>query len=190
MDNYRNIEICKVLENKLLETAQAKNILGEQFLIVEELDEVWDKCAAEYMADAIPEIPNYPTVAIAWACYFGIGAAALWEIDWNQYKDNPNLYLLIRDKRGFDYMDEYVTEELLISKGEEHNTLEVKSDLFTQIIADFSNVALNLFRKEGIEPQSRDAFYLFADFTKLFFRLGVSLQLHRLGYKYQKVQFS
>jgi hypothetical protein len=50
-----------------------------------------------------------------------------------------------------------------------------------------ANTAQTMIRKEGIEPQSVMAFHLFARVVKVFFRLGVSLELRRMGYKYVKV---
>ena len=44
-----------------------------------------------------------------------------------------------------------------------------------------------MIRKENIEPQSPDAFYVFARSVKVLFKVGVSIALKRLGYKYQKV---
>jgi len=44
-----------------------------------------------------------------------------------------------------------------------------------------------MIRKEGIEPQSPDAFYVFARSVKVLFKIGVSVALKRLGYKYEKV---
>jgi hypothetical protein len=47
-----------------------------------------------------------------------------------------------------------------------------------------------MIRKEGIEPQSVMAFHLFARVVKVFFELGVSLELHHRGYKYVKVNLN
>jgi hypothetical protein len=44
-----------------------------------------------------------------------------------------------------------------------------------------------MIRKEGIEPQSVMAFHLFARVAKVFYRLGVSLELRHRGYKYVKM---
>lgn len=174
---------CENLKNRLLALCTAKGILQNQLLVVEDLDEKWRISAPQYMADAVPEIKDYPTVAIAWACYYGMGAAALWDAAWDSCKDIEDLYTYIRDKRGFDLMDEYVTEELL-------GLDNVNAKQLSNFIGDCSTLALTLLRKEGIEPQSIEAFHLFAKTTQIFFQMGVSIELHRMGYKYEKITFN
>lgn len=179
----KNGYLVKVLEEHLTTLCTSKGVLDGDLYIVEELEDVWTKCAPEYMVDAVPEIAKYPTVAIAWAAYFGLGIASLWDANWDTHKESENLYKFIRDKRGFDCMDEYVTEELVATDAKD-------GKLLADLIGDCSTLALTLIRKENIEAQSVEAFYLFADFTKVFFKLGVSLELYRLGYKYQKMIFN
>lgn len=179
MTDYTS-EYAEILQKQLIEICTAKGLLGGTFLTVEELDEVWDKNAPEYLADAVKEVVCYPTVAIAWACYFGMGAGSVWDAAWNTYKELPQLYLFFRDKRGFDCLDEYISEELLgLDAGAAQKQAEAIGDCSTQ--------ALSLLRKEQIEPQSVEAYRIFALTAQIFFKLGVSLELHRMGYKYEKV---
>lgn len=175
-------------KEQLISICTQRGMLGGEFYIVDELAAKWKESAPQYMADAIPEIKDYPTVAIAWACYFGIGSASLWDLAWEQTKDIPDLYLYMRSKRGFDNMDEYVMEELSGLKEDSQDPEERKKvKALTSTIQDCAQMALTLIRKEGIEPQSKEAFYLFRNVTEVFFFLGVSLELYRLGYKYEKV---
>lgn len=174
------MEVIESLQKRIIDLCTSKKVLDGELFLVEELDEVWKKDAPEYMVNAVPEVKEFPNVAIAWACYFGLGVASLWDVDWDSFKDK-DLYIMIRDKRGFDLMDEYVTQELLGC--DEQDGLKL-----SELIGECSDIALTVIRKEDIEPQSTEAFYLFADITKLFFRLGVSLELYRMGYKYHKVQ--
>ena len=117
-----------------------------------------------------------------WACYVGMGAAVLWDKSWGDYKDVEDWYTLMAKPRGFDCLDEYVIECLVGYKldSEENKKLEAA-------IRKAANTAQTMIRKEGIEPQSVMAFHLFARVVKVFFRLGVSLELRRMGYKYVKV---
>ena len=34
------------------------------------------------LADAVPQIAEYPTVSVAWATYLGMAVAKLWDEDW------------------------------------------------------------------------------------------------------------
>ena len=156
--------------------------LAGQLLEVEELNEKWRTSAPSYMADAVPEIAKYPLVAIAWAMYLGMGAATLWDKEWNRYKDVDDLHALMTEPRGFDCMDEYITEILLcLPLG------SAEAEKLEDMVRSTAEAAQLLIRKEGIEAQSVMAFHIFARTTKVMFECGVAVQLKRLGYNYVKV---
>ena len=60
----------------------------------------------------------------------------------------------------------------------------------TNLIQACAEMALTLMKKEGIEPQSIEAFHMFAKTTEVMFRIGVSIALSMLGYKYEKVDMN
>ena len=156
--------------------------LEGQLLEVEELGEKWRSSAPSYMADAVPEIAKYPLVAIAWAMYLGMGAATLWDKEWNRYKDIEDLHRLMTEPRGFDCMDEYITEILLcLPLG------SAEAERLEDMVRSTAEAAQLLIRKEGIEAQSVMAFHIFARTTKVMFECGVAVALKRLGYNYVKV---
>ena len=156
--------------------------LEGQLLEVEELNEKWRSSAPSYMADAVPEIAKYPLVAIAWAMYLGMGAATLWDKEWNRYKDIEDFQKLMTEPRGFDCMDEYITEILLcLPLG------SAEAERLEDMVRSSAEAAQLLIRKEGIEAQSGMAFHIFARTTKGMFECGVAVQLKRLGYSYVKV---
>lgn len=156
--------------------------LEGRFLEVEELNEKWRSSAPSYMAHAVPEIAKYPLVAIAWAMYEGMGMAVLWDKEWNRYESMEDFHTMFCEPRGFDEMDEYITEILLcLPLGSEG------AEKLENLIRSTAERALTLIRKEQIEAQSVMAFHLFARTTKVMFEAGVSVQLHRLGYNYVKV---
>lgn len=181
--NNRIDQFKSKLTESLIEKCSSFGVLGTQLLEVEELDEKWEGIAPEYMMDSVPQFNEYPSVAIAWAGYIGMAIASMWDTDWNAYKDKKELYILLRDPRGFDEMDEYIIEEVL--------DLDLNSNE-NQIIESTwrscAHTAMSLMRNEQIEPQSTDAFYIFAAATNVMFQLGVALELYRLGYKYEKVK--
>ena len=156
--------------------------LEGQLLEVEELNEKWRSSAPSYMADAVPEIAKYPLVAIAWAMYLGMGAATLWDKEWNRYKDIDDFHALMTEPRGFDCMDEYITEILLcLPLG------STEAEKLEDMVRSTAEAAQLLIRKEGIEAQSVMAFHIFARTTKVMFECGVAVALKRLGYSYVKV---
>ena len=173
------------LEKTLVDQCTADALLDGKMLEVEELDEKWRTSAPEYMVDAVPQIAEYPSAAIAWACYVGMGAAVLWDKSWGEYKDLEDWYTLMSKPRGFDALDEYVVECLVGYRLDSEDNKKLES-----AIRKCAHTAQTMIRKEGIEPQSVMAFHLFARVVKVFFRLGVSLELRHRGYKYVKVNLN
>ena len=173
------------LEKTLVDQCTADALLDGKMLEVEELDEKWRTSAPEYMVDAVPQIAEYPSAAIAWACYVGMGAAVLWDKSWGEYKDVEDWYTLMSKPRGFDALDEYVVECLGGYRLDSEDNKKRES-----AIRKCAHTAQTMTRKEGIEPQSVMAFHLFARVVKVFFRLGVALELRHRGYKYLKVNLN
>ena len=178
LQNYE-LKVTKLL----IEKAGQYKLLEGNLLQSEDLTHTWDKIAPHYLADAIPQIAEYPSVAFAWAAYVGMACAAFWDEDWQFYSHIDNLYTYIRDKRGFDYMDEYICEEILKLTQQGTETIE-------NCLRTCARTATDLIRKEDLEPQSKTAFHAFARSTKAFFNIGVSIELKRRGYKYAKVDLN
>ena len=94
----------------------------------------------------------------------------------------------MRDKRGFDYMDEFVTEELIGIKLNSTKKRDIDDAAsLTGCIQECADLALTMIRRQGIEPQSTEAFYMYAAVEKLMFEIGVSMQMYRMGYRYEKM---
>ena len=170
------------LRKTLIDFLTKENMMEGQILEVEELNEKWKSSAPSYMVDAVPEIVKYPLVAIAWAMYQGMGIAVLWDKEWNRYESVEDFHKMFCEPRGFDCMDEYITEILLC-----HPLGSPEAEKIENLIRSTAERALSLIRKEHIEPQSVMAFHVFARTTKVMFELGVSVQLKRMGYSYVKV---
>ncbi len=186
MDN-KNVEFYKQYEerltNVLVELCTSKGFLAGQLYMIDELDEKWNELAPHYMVDAVAEVNDYPAVAIAWSAYLGMGVAAIWDTVWSEYSDIENLYDTFRAPRGFDEMDEYVIEEML--------SLELDSTMaksIEELFRSCSSLAISMIRKEECEPQTSAAFYMLASTVKVFFKIGVAIELKLLGYKYEKVE--
>ena len=63
------------MRKHLLQTATSKGALDGKLLESDDLKDFWSRIEANYMADAVPQIASYPTVAVAWATYLGMAAA-------------------------------------------------------------------------------------------------------------------
>jgi hypothetical protein len=170
------------LRKSLTERLSQTKWLDGRFLEVEELNEKWRTSAPSYMVDAVPEVTKYPLVAIAWAMYEGMGAAVLWDKEWSRYEGVEDFHKMFTEPRGFDCMDEYITEILLC-----HPLGSAEAEKVEDMVRSTAEAAQLLIRKEGIEAQSVMAFHIFARTTKVMFEAGVSVQLRRMGYNYVKV---
>lgn len=170
------------LRKTLTDHLSQRKWLDGRLLEVEELNERWRSSAPSYMADAVPEIAKYPLVAIAWAMYEGMGAAVLWDKEWSRYENIDDLHKMFTEPRGFDCMDEYITEILLaLPLG------SAEAERVEDMVRSTAECAQSLIRKEQIEAQSVMAFHIFARTTKVMFEAGVAVSLRRLGYNYVKV---
>ncbi len=168
------------LMNELLKLCTQYKVLEGTLLSTEDIDARWHEIAPEYVADAVPNIADYPTVAIAWAGYVGIAVAHLWDEDWAAHcKDE---YKSLYGPAGFDDMDENIVRKIL---GFHLESQEAKS--IEQMMRRLGETALTLIRRENIEPQSPMAFHAFARAIKVMFRIGAAIELKRLGYKFEQV---
>ena len=168
------------LMNELLKLCIQYKVLEGTLLSTEDIDARWHEIAPEYVADAVPNIADYPTVAIAWAGYVGIAVAHLWDEDWAAHcKDE---YKSLYGPAGFDDMDENIVQKIL---GFHLESQEAKS--IEQMMRRLGETALTLIRRENIEPQSPMAFHAFARAIKVMFRIGAAIELKRLGYKFEQV---
>ena len=171
----------KVAE-QLVKLATEQHRLASDIYVVDELNEAWRGMAPYYMADAVPWVGTYPMVSVAWAGYLGMGAAAKWDEHWDTHSDYEMLYKSMVTPRGFDELDEYVTEDLLGMKpgGEEWLKLE-------DMMRSLSTAALTLLRREELEAQTPEAFHFYARVVKVMYVVCYSMELYRLGYRYHKV---
>lgn len=169
------------LQEELLRLCTSYNMLDGKLLATDDIDNQWNVLAPEYMADAVGQINEYPTVSVAWAAYLGLAIAYGWDTDWDFI--SKAAYQSFYGEQGFDDMDEHIVRDLLgiPLDSEEAQNLE-------GMIRRSAQTAVALIRAEQIEPQSPMAFYVFARAVKVLFRIGAAIELKRLGYKFEKVE--
>lgn len=168
------------LQQDLLFLCTSYKMLEGTLLASDDIDARWHDLAPEYVADAVYEIQDYPTVSVAWAAYLGMAVAYGWDMDWNWYSKAE--YKSYYGSRGFDDMDEHIVRDLLRLPLE---STEAKA--LEDMIRRCAQSAVDHIRHEQIEPQSAMAFHVFARTCKVMFRIGAALELKRLGYKFEKV---
>ncbi len=168
------------VQDELLRLCTSAGMLGGTLLASDDIDNQWNKLAPEYMADAVPQVKDYPTVSVAWAAYLGMAVAWGWDTDWTLYSQDA--YTDYYGPAGFDDMDEHIVQNVL---GLSLDGYEAKS--LEGIIRRCGEMAVSLIRREQIEPQSTMAFHVFARACRVMFRIGAAIELKRLGYKFEKI---
>ena len=86
------------LQEDLLRLCTSYRMLDGVLLSSEDIDMHWNKLAPEYMADAVPQIADYPTVSVAWAAYLGLAIAYGWDKDISEEEIVANLMQMYAEK--------------------------------------------------------------------------------------------
>lgn len=168
------------LRKSLLKICTEKNQLDGKLLESDDIKNYWKKIEANYMADAVPQIAQYPTVSVAWALYLGMAVAYCWDADWASYSNSD--YKSFYGDQGFDNMDDHIVRDIL---GMPLDSPEAKQ--LVSIVQSLAQETISMIRHEQIEPQSKMAFYAFARACDSMFCIGVALELRTLGYKFEKL---
>jgi hypothetical protein len=79
-------------------------------------------------------------------------------------------------------MDEHIVRDMI---GYHLESKEAKG--IEDMMRRLGEAALTLIRRENIEPQSPMAFHVYARAIKVMYRIGASIELKRLGYKFEQV---
>ena len=178
------VEFLNQYESKLLHDMIRLCIdrkeLKDRLLDTPDITEKWDDIIKEYMIDAIKEYNTYPMAALGWAMYVGMGVAKYWDEDWEVYGKVENLYVHMRDQRGFDYLDEVVRGEILCLTEPAYTKCE-------DLVRTCAQHTVDAIRHEQIEPASPMAFYAYARCVKVLYKLGAAVQLRAMGYKFEKL---
>lgn len=169
LDSYE-----KRLENGLLKVCEGLGVLNGEMILSPDLEDKWDLIIKDYIADAVENFNDYPEVVLAWAGFLGMGVAHHWDEDWHRHKSDS--YASYYGPRGYDDMDEYILHKVL---GLGDDDCKRYSDIFDSCAL----AALGLMKHEGIQAQTAEGFYILARSYSVFFRLGASIELKRLGWQ-------
>jgi len=181
IDKDEHLDLFQIrLEDELLKLCTSLSVLDGGWLMTPDLEEKWREIAPEYMADAVKEINSYPEVALAWAGYLGMGYAALWDKNWRKHSRDG--YSKMLGSRGFDDMDEHIVRDILGHSLDSFEAMKISG-----VLQSCSQCAIGLIRKESIEGGTNQAFYVLARSVKVMYCAGVSIQLKKLGYKYERL---
>lgn len=171
------------IQTELVKVATDAGVLEGSILTTEDIEGKWKEIAPEYVADAVIQVKDYPTVSVAWASYLGLGIAYGWDADWEKCSQAP--YKSYYGSQGFDNMDDHIVEDVLGLALDSGDAVRIGN-----VIRNCGEAAVAAIRHENADPQTQMAFHLFARTCKVMFRIGVSIGLKRLGYRFERVYLS
>ena len=111
----------------------------------------WEEIAKAYLPDGIREFQEYPSASLGWMMYVGMAVARYWDSEWEIYSKLPDLYAYIRDKRGYDSMDEYIREEVLLLSGADYTAIE-------KTVGECASRVYNALMHQRLERYNRSSF--------------------------------
>lgn len=138
--------------------------------------------AESYLADGVREFANYPTVSLGWMMYIGMAVARFWDDDWVIYDHLDDLYLYMRDKSGYDLLDEYIRGVVLGLKQPDFDTTE-------QLVQECAERTYAMLMRQRLEPGTEAAFRGYVACIHQLYLMGAYVQLHRMGYHMVKNVF-
>lgn len=171
------------LMQDLLKLCTSLGQLDGTLLSSEDIDAKWKEFAPEYMVEAVKQINPYPEFTIGCAAYIGMAMAKWWDEDWGRHHNAK--YESMLGKRGFDDMDDHIVTDIL-----GYGLDSMDAQMLSKLLLSCAQSAMDKIRHEQVETSTEKAFHILARTLRVMFRIGAAIQLYRMGYKFQKVQFA
>lgn len=80
----------------------AQGLIDERMPECPDVEDKWREVGEAYLPDGIREFGAWPTVSLGWMMFVGMALAKLWDTDWESYGSRTDLYVFLRDARGYD----------------------------------------------------------------------------------------
>lgn len=148
-----------------------------------DIEGIWENVAQSYMADGIREFADFPNVSLGWMMYVGMAVAKVWDEDWERYSALPDIYLSLRDVRGYDAMDEHIRQDILhLDMMQESPATPSDFDRLERLVGQCAARTNSRLLHSGYEPGTKDAFKAYVACLHQLYLMGAAVQLHRMGY--------
>lgn len=177
MNNFE-MSVREDLYNYLLSVNEVDERLPEAV----DIEAKYRSVAESYLADGVREFANYPTASLGWMMYIGMAVARFWDDDWVIYDHLDDLYLYMRDKSGYDLLDEYIRGVVLGLKQPDFDTTE-------QLVQECAERTYAMLMRQRLEPGTEAAFRGYVACIHQLYLMGAYVQLHRMGYHMVKNVF-
>lgn len=168
-------DFATVLLNDLHRFLMDRGMVDEQLPVCPDVEGKWPAIAEAYLPDGAREFASYPVASLGWMMFIAMAVAKFWDEDWAKYDQVDDLYLMLRDKRGYDNLDEYILDEVLDLHGDDAEQMQ-------ELVGDCAErVKRSLFARD-IEPGTVDAFKAYVACLQAMYQMGMAIQLKAMGY--------
>ncbi len=175
MENFEE-QLRKDLHQFLLSMQEVDERLPE----CPDVEEKWEEIAKSYIPDGIREFQDFPSASLGWMMYIGMAVAKMWDTEREIYSKIEDLYAYMRDKRGYDAMDEYIRDEVLQLQGVYYTVLE-------KVTCECTSRVYNALMHQRLEPGTKEAFNGYVACLHQLYLFGAAMQLKRMGYHMTKM---
>ena len=179
IENYLN-QFEEALRKELLSLCKQAGSLENTLLESEDITTYWQGVEEKYIADAVPNVQQYPLVSVGWAAYLGMAVAYCWDVDWATYKNVA--YEQFYGDEGFDNMDDHIVRDILGMPLDSDACRKQRS-----LIQRLAQATVSRIRHEQIEPSTPMAYHVFIRACRAMYAIGAAIELHALGYKFEKL---
>ena len=135
----------------------------------------WETIADAYIPDGVREFQHYPLASLGWMMYLGMAVAKMWDADWQYYAAKEDLYVYLRDKRGYDAMDEYIRRDFLKLSPKDFAATE-------ELVSECASRVHSALIRQDFEPGTKEAFLGYVACLHQLYLFGAAVQLKRIGY--------
>lgn len=170
-------KIHKDLHEYLLDVGEVDERMPE----CPDVEERWVAIGNAYIPDGAREFRDYPVASLGWMMYIGMAVAKLWDDEWRIYSQIEDLYAYMRDKRGYDALDEYICEDVLMLRGKAIDDLGA-------LVGECAARVHHTLMHERIEPGTKEAFEAYVACLHQLYLFGMAIQLRRMGYHMERVR--
>lgn len=146
-----------------------------------DIESKWELIANSYLPDGIREFSKYPNASLGWMMYIGMAVATMWDVDWVRYSQLDDIYAYLKNKRGYDFLDEMVREDFLKLTGDAFNEME-------DLVVECANIAHRFLLRDDIEAGTVAAFNAYVQALHQLYLMGAATQLYNLGYRMKKME--
>lgn len=158
----------------------SRGLVDERLPECPDVEQKWQPVAEAYLPDGIREFADYPVSSLGWMMFVGMAVAKYWDEDWEKYGKVDDLYTPLRDKRGYDNLDEYILDEVLDLHGDEAEARQT-------LVGDCAERAKRALFALDIEPGTIEAFKGYVACLQCMYQLGMALQLNAMGYHMERL---